>query len=200
MKNHTRTSRQAAMQSRQNNRVGYYTQRLTMIGLFSAVAVILVYLFHIPIFPAVSFLEYDMADVPIILITFLYGPSAGLLATVAVSVIQGVTVSASSGWIGILMHIFATGCYVLVVGNIYKHRKTLGGELVSLAAGVATWIGTMFLWNLFLTPIYMGVPRAEVLKLMPFIILFNVIKSVVNSLIAYFVFKVLQQIMKKVKP
>ncbi len=199
MKNQTQTQKQEPLRPGQKNGAKHYTQRLTIIGLFSAIAVILVYLFHIPIFPMVAFLEYDMADVPIILITFLYGPGAGLLTTVVVAVVQGLTVSASSGWIGILMHIFATGCYVLVVGNIYKHWKTLSGEIVSLAAGVLTWIGTMFLWNIALTPIFMGVPRAEVLKLMPFIILFNVIKSVVNSLLAYFVFKVMQQIMKKAK-
>lgn len=175
----------------------YYTQRMVMIGLFSAIAVVLVYLLHLPLFPAVSFLEYDMADVPIILITLMYGPSAGLLTTVVVSVVQGLTVSAGSGWIGIIMHIFATGGYVLVAGNLYKRRKTPVGEILSLSSGALTMVLTMILWNICFTPIFMGAPRAAVLELMPLIILFNVIKAGVNSLIACLVFKAIRQILKK---
>ncbi len=175
----------------------YYILRMVMIGLFSAIAVVLVYLLHLPLFPAVSFLEYDMADVPIILITLMYGPSAGLLTTVVVSVVQGLTVSAGSGWIGIIMHIFATGGYVLVAGNLYKRRKTPVGEILSLSSGALTMVLTMILWNICFTPIFMGAPRAAVLELMPLIILFNVIKAGVNSLIACLVFKAIRQILKK---
>ncbi|MBQ4153222.1 MAG: ECF transporter S component [Oscillospiraceae bacterium] len=177
----------------------YYILRIVMVGVFSAIAVVLVYLLHLPIFPAVSFLEYDMADVPIIMITLLYGPTAGFLMTVVVSVVQGLTVSASSGLIGIMMHILATGGYVLVAGNIYKRKKTLGGEVLSLGSGAATMVCTMILWNIFFTPIFMGAPREAVFQLMPLIILFNVIKAGGNSLLAYFAFKIMQQIMKKIK-
>ncbi len=173
-----------------------YTKRIVTVGLFSAIAVVLVFLLRLPIIPSLSFLEYDMADVPIILITFMYGPIAGLLTTLTVSIIQGVTVSAGSGWIGIVMHILATGGYVLVAGNIYKRRPTLGGEILSLGAGAGTMVATMILWNILFTPLYMGVPREALFELLPLIILFNVIKAGANSLIAYLLFKVLQQILK----
>ncbi|MFQ9412551.1 MAG: hypothetical protein ACLR1T_18100 [Evtepia gabavorous] len=38
---------------------------------------LLVYVIHFPIFPAASFLEYDPADIPILIGTFAYGPLAG---------------------------------------------------------------------------------------------------------------------------
>ena len=139
-------------------------KKMVLIGMFSAISVILVYLFRLSLFPAAPFLEYDMADIPIVLITFMYGPSAGLITTVIVSVIQGLTVSAGSGWIGILMHIFATGCYVLVAGNIYKKRKNMGWEIAAMVAGTLAMTVSMVIWNILFTPIFMGAPREQVMR------------------------------------
>ena len=100
------------------------TVRLAKMGMLVAVSVILVYLIHLPIFPAVAFLEYDPADIPILLGTFAFGPVAGVLLTVVTSVIQGLTVSAASGVYGILMHIIATSALVITAGLIYTRNKT----------------------------------------------------------------------------
>ena len=70
------------------------TVRLAKMGMLVAISVVLVYLIHFPIFPAVAFLEYDPADIPILIGTFAFGPLAGVLLTVVTSIIQGVTVSA----------------------------------------------------------------------------------------------------------
>ena len=173
-------------------------QRMVMIAVFSAISIVLVALLHVPLFPAAPFLEYDMADVPIIIVTFLYGPLAGLFTTVIVSVLQGLTVSAGSGFIGILMHIFATGCYVLVAGNLYKRHRSLGGEIASLGCGTAAMVAVMTLWNMLLTPLFMKAPFEQVMQLMlPAIIPFNLIKAGGNSLIAYFVVKAIEQVMKR---
>ena len=80
-------------------------------GMMAAISIILVYLIHFPIFPAASFLEYDPADIPIFICTFLYGPLSGFILTVIVSFIQGFTVSAHS-----------YGSYdVYMERNIYAH-------------------------------------------------------------------------------
>ena len=71
-------------------------------------------------FPAAAFLEYDPADIPILIGTFAYGPIAGFILTIVVSLIQGSTVSAGSGVIGIVMHIVATGSCTLICGTIYQ--------------------------------------------------------------------------------
>ncbi len=73
------------------------TVRLAKMGMLVAVSIVLVYFVHFPIFPAVAFLEYDPADIPILMGTFAFGPVAGILLTVVTAVIQGVTVSAASG-------------------------------------------------------------------------------------------------------
>ena len=43
------------------------TVKLAKMGMLVAVSIVLVYFIHFPIFPAVAFLEYDPADIPIII-------------------------------------------------------------------------------------------------------------------------------------
>ena len=91
----------------------------------------LVAVIHFPLIPAAAFLEYDPADIPILICAFAYGPLAGLLLTVVVCFIQGFTVSAQSGIIGIVMHIFATGCCVLVTGYDLDIKVAVMGCVVN---------------------------------------------------------------------
>ena len=63
-------------------------RRLTTMGMMAAISVVLVYLVHFPIFPVAPYLEYDPADIPIFICTFLYGP-AGFLLTVLASPFRG---------------------------------------------------------------------------------------------------------------
>ena len=111
------------------------TKKMVTMAMMVAISVTLVYLIHFPIMPMVPFLEYDPADVPILIGTFAYGPLAGVILTVVASLIQGLTVSAQSGVMGIAMHIFATTTLVLVAGTIYKVRHTRRGAVLALVAG-----------------------------------------------------------------
>ena len=165
------------------------TVRLAKMGMLVAIAVVLVYFIHFPLIPAVPFLEYDPADISIIIGTFAFGPLAGILLTVVTALVQGLTVSAASGAYGIIMHIIATGMYVIVAGIIYKKVKTKKGAVIALVAGTLTMMIVMIPANLFITPIFMGAPRAAVAELMPFIVLFNFIKAGINSIITFFVYK-----------
>lgn len=165
------------------------TVRLAKMGMLVAISIVLVYFIHFPIIPALSFLEYDPADIPIFIGTFAFGPLGGIALTIITSLIQGLTVSAHSGAYGIIMHIIATGTFVLVAGNIYKRHKTRKGAVISLAVGIAAWVVMMFFANLFITPLFMGVTREIVLQLMPLILLFNLIKAGVNSIVTFFLYK-----------
>lgn len=171
-------------QVKQNN-----TVKLAKMGMLVAVSIVLVYFIHFPIFPAVAFLEYDPADIPILIGTFAFGPVAGLLLTIVTSIIQGVTVSAASGVYGILMHVIATSTMVLVAGIIYKKNKTRKGAVIALVWGVIAWIIIMIGANLVITPLFMGVPRNVVWDLMPFIAGFNGIKAGVNAIITFLLYK-----------
>ncbi len=166
------------------------TQRLVMMAVLVALSIVMLMLIRFPIFPSAAFLEYDPADIPIFLGTFAYGPLAGFALTVVASIIQGMTVSAGSGFIGILMHIFATGSFVLVAGNWYKFHKTKKQAVVALVLGCLVMTVSMMVWNYFVTPIFMGMPREAVAPMIfPIILPFNLIKSGVNSLITFLLYK-----------
>ena len=125
-------------------------------AILTALSVCFVALIHFPIFPAVAFLEYDPADIPILICGFAFGPAAGFIVTLIAAFIQGFTVSAQSGIYGIIMHIVATGAYVLSSSLFYrKHSGTV----------------------------------SAVLSLMPFILLFNLIKAGANGAITFFIYK-----------
>lgn len=158
-------------------------------GMLVAISIVLVYFIHFPIFPAVAFLEYDPADIPVLMGTFAFGPLAGVMLTVVTAVIQGVTVSAASGAYGIIMHVIATGTMVLVAGIIYKRNKTRKGAVIGLVCGVVAWVIVMIGANLIITPLFMGVPRNAVWDLMPFIAGFNGIKAGVNAVVTFLLYK-----------
>ena len=77
----------------------------------------------------------------------------GVLLTVVVSVIQGMTVSSGSGLMGIAMHIFATSILVLVAGNIYRVKHTKKGAVLALICGVLAMTAGMVVFNYFITPL-----------------------------------------------
>lgn len=163
--------------------------RLAKMAMLAAISIVLVSFVHFPIFPPVAFLEYDPADVAIFMGTFAFGPLAGLGLVVVVSVIQGLTVSAQSGIYGIIMHILATGSFVLVAGLIYKRGKSRKSAVIALLCGTLTMVVVMFGANLVVTPVFMTVSVDVVKSLMPFILGFNFIKAGINSIITFLLYK-----------
>ena len=158
------------------------------LAMFAALSIVLVSFIHFPFpfLPGAQFLEYDPADVPILIGTFAFGPAAGLLLTLVVSVVQGITVSAGSGPWGILMHLVATGSMAAVAGLVYKKHHSFKGAIAALGFGALTMTVVMVPLNLLITPIYTGASVQFVAgMLLPAIIPFNLIKSVVNCVVTF---------------
>ena len=167
------------------------TRIITTLGLLAAIAIVLALLFRFPIFAATPYLEYEPGDVPILIAGFLLGPLYGLAITVIVSVIQGVTVSASGGWIGIVMHICGTGALVAASSVIYRRRNTIPFAIAGIFVGLLAYTSLMIGLNYILTPLYLGRPAEEITAVLWYIIAFNLIKGAVNSVIAFNLFKLL---------
>ncbi len=181
-------------------------RKLTVSGLMSALAVVLVLLIHFPILPPpLTFLEYDAGDIPLFLLSMVCGPWYGLCATVVASIVQGVTVSAQAGWIGIVMHIFGTGSYILaqgfVLGRLRLHTKpkelTIQRSIVATVVAIIAMLLAMGVWNLLFTPIYMKIPRAVLLDFYPGILLFNLIKGGVNGVLSLLLYLALRPVLKR---
>ena len=159
------------------------TKKMVTLAMLAAVSVVLATFIRIP-FPTAPFLEYDPADVSIIIAALLFGPINGLIVTVVVSVILGLTVSASSQIVGIIMHIFATGMYAIIAG-VFKGTGTFKRIIAAVAAGAIAMTVIMIPLNMIFTPLFMGQPFSAVqAMILPVIIPFNLIKSVVNGIIA----------------
>lgn len=172
--------------------------RLAKLGMLTALSIILVYVIHFPIFPAAAFLEYDMADVPILIGTFLYGPWWGLALTAVVSVLQWLLVSPQSLWVGAVMHFCATGSYVIAAGLIYSRMRSLKGALIGMAIGSVLQTAMMVPMNLLFTVHFFGVPRETVLTLLPTAIIpFNAIKTVANSILTFLLYKRVEKLLTK---
>ena len=166
------------------------TKKLAVMGILTALSIVFVLFVHFPLFPGAPFLEYDPADIPILIGAFAYGPLAGILMTVAVSVIQGITVSVSSGYYGVIMHVIATSTLVIVASSIYKARHTRRGAVIGLACGTLAMAGVMMVANHFITPLFMTVPVEVVdAMLVPLILPFNLLKAGINSVLTFVVYK-----------
>jgi len=172
-------------------------RKLCTMAILAALSLVLVLLIHFPIIPAAPWLEYDPADIPILIGGFAYGPIAGLIITIVASLIQALTVSAQSGWVGFVMHVISTGTLVLTSSIIYNYKRTKKGALIALIAGCIAMTAIMIPANLFFTVRYWGQP-IEVVKasIVPIIIPFNLIKSAGNSLVVFLVYKTLRNIIK----
>ena len=170
---------------------------LAQMGMLAAVAVVLVVLVHFPIIPAVSFIEYDMAVVPVLIGTLLYGTLPGLLILLVVSLVQAFALGVN-GWVGFVMHFVASGAMVVLVGEIYRRKPSLPRMAVGMVLGSLTMTLVMIPMNLIFTVHAFGVPHDVVMALMlPGIIPMNLIKSVVNCVLAGVLFKTLNPFLQK---
>ena len=170
------------------------TLLISYMAVLTALSIVLIAIAHFPIFPAVSFLEYDPGDIPILLAGYMLGPIPGILITIAVCLIQAFLMG-GNGVYGMLMHVIATGTLVTVSSLIYSRHRTRKGAAVSLIAGALSMTAIMIPANLIFTTMFMGVPVSMVWELMPFILAFNAIKAFGNSLVVYLIYKPLRHML-----
>ena len=157
--------------------------------MFTAIGAVLITLVHFPLFPAAPFLQYDPADVPILIAAFAFGPVAGILVTVLASFIQAFFLG-GDGIYGFLMHVIATGILVTVASTLYRKFHTRTGAIIGLLLGTFAMGVGMMIANHFITPFYMGAPTEMVDAMLVTVILpFNLLKAGINSIVTFLVYK-----------
>lgn len=180
--------------NRSNSRLS--TNHLVVISLLTAMSYVSMLLIRIKFF---NFLTYDPKDVVIMLAGMAFGPLVTIIMSLAVSFIEFVTVS-GDGVMGLLMNILSTVSYVTVATVIYRKDKTTKSLIIGLIIGSILMSIVMVGWNYLITPIYLGIPRAEVVKLLvPVILPFNLIKSTINSVIIILIHKPVIEVLKQSK-
>jgi len=178
------------------------TKKIAVLAMLSALAFLLTLLFYfvpIPAFmPAAPFLNYEPKDVVIAIAGFIFGP----LAVVPMAIVVGVLEMPFSGTgpIGLVMNVLSTCAFACTAAFIYKKWRTLIGAGVGLAAGVLMLSIVMILWNYFLTPIFMGIPREAVAAmLIPVFLPFNLIKGGLNAALTIMLYKAVRLALDKSK-
>ncbi|MBP3381321.1 MAG: ECF transporter S component [Clostridia bacterium] len=161
-------------------------RRLTAMAMLTALSYITVVLIRIPV---VLFLSYEPKDVFLTIGGFLFGPVAGICMSIAVALVEMVTIS-STGPIGMLMNCVSSCLFVGTASIIYYRKKTLKRALFGLiAAALATTIG-MLLWNYLITPLYMHTPREAIADmLLPVFLPFNLLKGGLNAAFTMLLYK-----------
>ncbi|MDO5324899.1 MAG: energy coupling factor transporter S component ThiW [Clostridia bacterium] len=173
------------------------THRLTLMAMFAALAYIVMLVGRFPI-SSVDFLKYDPKDVILVICGFILGPMPALLVTFVVSVIEMLTVS-STGLIGLIMNVLSSAGFACTAAFVYKKRHSLRGAAVGLVLGALVMTALMLLWNYFITPYYMGMPREAVAAmLVPVFLPFNLIKSALNAAIAMLIYKPVSRALRQI--
>lgn len=170
--------------------------RLSVMAMLSAISLLLVLLIRIPM-PGATFLVYDMADVPVLIGSMLYGPIPGLIILLVVSVVQAFTLG-GNGWVGLVMHFIASGAMVMLVSLFYRRRRSLRHMAIGMVLGTLVMALIMIPMNLIFTVHVFGAPHDYVVSLLaPVIVPFNLGKAGINCLLAGLLFRALFPFLRK---
>ena len=165
------------------------TRKITVIAMLCAVAYVVMAVLRIPVLTVPPFLKYDPKDVIIAIAGFLLGPLPGFAIILIVSFFEMITVS-ETAWIGFIMNVVSSGAFMLPAAIIYKKVHSLKGAVIGIIAGWFSMTIIMLLYNYFLTPIFLSIPRAAVAgMLIPIFLPFNLLKGGLSAGITMLLYK-----------
>lgn len=195
------------------------TRKITMIGLFSALAVILHMLdFPVP-FLAPGFYQLDFSEIPELVGAFAFGPVAGVMIEFCKILLKLVIKGTSTAFVGDLAN-FVIGCsLILPASMMYLFKKTKKRAVAACVLGTAimTVFGSAFN-GIYLLPAFsklFGMPLEAIIaagaeinggihNVVTFVIFavapFNVIKGVAASAVTMLIYKPLSPILKNANP
>lgn len=192
------------------------TRKVAMIGMFSAIAAVLM-LFEFPVFFAPPFYELDFSELPILIGAYAFGPVAGLLMEFIKILLKLFMKGTSTAFVGDLAN-FAVGCsLILPASSIYCFVKKKKGAIWGCIIGTLTLtvFGTAFN-AIYLIPAFsklFGLPIEQILamgsevnplmtegSLVSFVICcvapMNLLKGTVASVLTMLLYKPLSPIIK----
>ena len=173
-------------------------KKIALIGLFCAIAYIFTLLGGLLPISVAGFLKYDPKDIIVAIAGFILGPASALVISVITALLELATGISTTGFYGLLMNIISTASFACVSSFIYKKRKTLPGAIIGLIVATLVTTAFMLLWNYFVTPFYMHVPREVVASMLPTVFLpFNLIKYGMNACLALIIYKPLVNALRR---
>ena len=105
------------------------TRKIAVTGIFTAMAVVLMYLeFNLPFMP--PFLKFDFSELPVLIGSFALGPLYGVVIELLKNLIH-LPVTATAG-IGEMSNFITGSIFVGTAGFIYRKNRTRKGAIVSM--------------------------------------------------------------------
>lgn len=123
----------------------FNTRKIAMIGMFSAVAMLL-HLFDFALPFAPPFYKLDFSELPILVGTFAFGPAAGVMMEFIKILLKLCIKGTSTVFVGDLAN-FVIGCsFILPASVLYAFRKNKKTAIIACVVGtlVMTVFGTAF--------------------------------------------------------
>ena len=179
--------------SRKNSALKF--KKLIVAAVFCALAFASMFIMRIN----VMFLTFDAKDAVVTIAGLLLGPVYSLAISITVAVIESITVGDTGIW-GLIMDILSTAVFSCTCALIYKYKKNIKGAIVGLVSSVFAMTAAMLLFNLFITPIYMGVTTADIAAMIPSLFLpFNLTKATLNAALVLILYKPASTALKATK-
>lgn len=167
-------------------------QRLTTVSVLSALSIVFMATIRFPLFTA--FYEMEFSDFPLLVCSAVVGPVYSVAALFVVCLIQTLTVSSASGFIGFVMHFVSSALMIIVVNFVREKIKGTKGAVIAALSGVTVMTVVMIPMNIWLTSSFMQLPlKSFITGYLAVCVAFNVVKSLANIIL----FTVLSPIVKK---
>lgn len=187
------------------NKIYFSTDRIAKIALMSALSFVLMFI-KLP-FPVFSWLSIDLADLPVVITSFAYGPIAGVIVAFVKNALH--LAYTETALIGELANFIIAASFALSAGVVYKINKTRKGAFFACAIGVVTITITGLFINYFIMAELYGLA-----KILPKLVLFgktptmwdylifgvlpfNVLKATLTSMVTIVVYKPLSRVFFK---
>lgn len=176
----------AAQQAPIQNTNKWSTRQLVTMALMCAIGALFAFV-QIPLFPPAPFLTYDPSLVPAMVCGFVFGPAAGFVVGALAAVIHGLILGE---WVGTLMNICATLFFVVPAALIYQRNRTFKGAIIGLIVGcIVAVLGSILTNTTIGVWFWYGSLDVIMPLLLPAVIPFNILKTVLNSLLTLAIYK-----------
>lgn len=201
------------MSANQKTNSSYRLRMLTTTAMLGALAGLLMLLEFPLSFIAPSFYKIDLAEIPVMIGTFAFGPIQGVVIELIKILIKLIIKGTSTGFVGDLAN-FIIGCAMVIpAGVIYKIKKTRKWAIIGMAISTLTMgIAGVFLNAYVMIPMYTAfMPIEQIIEagkvIIPWIkdtftfclfcvLPFNLIKGVIVSLVVGLIYKPLSRLIK----
>ncbi len=183
---------------KENLKRHFSATNIAYMALFTALAFAVTFL-EFPIFPQANFLKLDFANVFFMIEGFIFGPVEAVIS-IGIKELLCLTKSTSGGT-GEIANFIMSSAYILVPSVSYRFLKGRKWVTVFLAVACVLQVGVSLVVNRFINfPIFgilFGIDGVAMFReLWPFVLYFNIIKSIAVSLVVFFIYKPLSRLIR----